>query len=114
MSWQSIIVVLLVVLGAFAVKSAMGSSRGPEARRLVEQGARLIDVRTPAEFSAGHIDGATNIPVDQLSGRLSALGDKSQPVVVYCRSGARSARAASMLRNAGYTNVYDLGGIGNW
>lgn len=73
----------------------------------------LIDVRTPAEFATGHIPGAINIPVDELANRLSEVPD-SQPVVVYCRSGNRSAQAGRTLAQAGYTDIYDLGGLNAW
>lgn len=73
----------------------------------------LVDVRTAAEFASGHLAGAVNIPVEALSGRLSEIS-ADQPVVVYCRSGNRSASAAALLRQAGYTRVLDLGGIIDW
>lgn len=73
----------------------------------------LIDVRTPDEFASGHIEGAVNIPVEEISGRLDEIpGDA--PIVVYCRSGNRSAAAARILTDAGYAPVYDLGGIQDW
>ncbi len=73
----------------------------------------LIDVRTAEEFASGHIPGAVNIPVESLQSRLSEVsGD--QPIVVYCRSGNRSAQASQILAQAGYTSIYDLGGINDW
>lgn len=94
--------------------SGGGGSRidGKQARELVANGAFLLDVRSPAEFGGRHVDGATNIPVDQLSGRLSEI-PKGKGVVVYCASGGRSARAAGVLANAGF-EVHDLGGMFNW
>lgn len=73
----------------------------------------LIDVRTPQEFADGHIAGAINIPVEEIGGRLNEVPD-DKPVVLYCRSGNRSAQAANILVGAGYTGVYDLGGIIDW
>ncbi len=73
----------------------------------------LVDVRTPAEFAGGHIEGAVNIPLDSLAQRLDEI-PQDQPVVVYCRSGNRSATAARQLAQAGYTDIYDLGGIIAW
>lgn len=61
----------------------------------------LVDVRTPAEYAEAHAEGAINIPVQELPRRMGEL-QRSRPVVVYCRSGARSAAAATMLRSAGY------------
>ncbi|MDW8298436.1 MAG: rhodanese-like domain-containing protein [Anaerolineae bacterium] len=73
----------------------------------------LLDVRTVGEFQSGHIPGAANIPVDELSQRLAEV-PKDIPVVLYCRSGNRSAYAARILRSAGYEMVYDLGGLIKW
>ena len=73
----------------------------------------LIDVRTPGEYNSGHIAGSVNIPVDDLQRRLSQV-PQNQPIIVYCRSGNRSAQAASILADAGYPDVYDLGGIITW
>jgi phage shock protein E len=108
------VVVVLAVIGLFFLSRAAGKKDSAEAHRLVEQGAALIDVRTPGEYAAGHLDGARNIPVAELKGRLTEVGPKDQPVVVYCASGARSAAAASALQQAGFATVLDLGGIGNW
>ena len=84
---------------------------GEQARSRVAAGAFLLDVRTPEEFTAGHIEGATNIPLDQLGGRLGDV--PSGAVVVYCRSGNRSGQAATLLCDAGY-DVYDLGPMTAW
>jgi phage shock protein E len=73
----------------------------------------LLDVRTPAEFGEGHIPGAVNIAVHELGARLPELGPKQRPIVVYCRSGARSASATQLMRRAGY-DVLDIGAMGNW
>jgi len=85
----------------------------PRHRELVRNGALLLDVRTPDEYGGGHVNGAKNIPVDQLPVRLGEVGPTTRPVVVYCRSGARSARAAGVLRAAGY-EVVDIGGMHGW
>ena len=73
----------------------------------------LIDVRTTEEFASGHIQGAVNIPVEELPQRLGEVPQES-PIVVYCRTGNRSAMAAQILVNAGYGPVFDLGGIQAW
>lgn len=83
-------------------------------RELVAAGATLLDVRTPEEFAEGHLDGAINIPVDQLASRVAELGPHERAVVVYCRSGRRSASASQTLRDAGFTDVHDLGAMSNW
>jgi rhodanese-related sulfurtransferase len=81
-------------------------------RELVREGALLLDVRTPEEFAGGHVPEAVNIPVDQLPARLAEVGARKK-IVVYCRSGARSARAAAVLRAAGH-EVHDIGGMSSW
>lgn len=103
-------VLALIAIGAFVIASARAESGAKEA---MAAGATLIDVRTPAEFADGHLQGAVNIPVDALQGRISEVGAKSKPVVVYCRSGKRSARAKGMLKDAGYEQVFDLGAMSN-
>jgi len=73
----------------------------------------LLDVRTADEFRGGHIPSAVNISLQDLPQKLKRVSTK-KPVVVYCRSGNRSASAAKLLLQAGYTDVYDLGGIIEW
>jgi phage shock protein E len=85
---------------------------GARARALVAEGAVLLDVRSPSEFAGVHIEGALNIPVDQLAGRLGEVPEGA--VVIYCRSGRRSARAARVLAGAEREGVHDLGGMGAW
>ncbi|MCA9493882.1 MAG: rhodanese-like domain-containing protein [Myxococcales bacterium] len=85
----------------FVVRSM---NRGPDVSDLVEEellkGAVVVDVRSAAEFASGHVAGALNIPVDQIAARMGELpADKT--VIVYCRSGARSAAAARTLTSAG-------------
>jgi phage shock protein E len=84
-----------------------------EGRELVAKGALLLDVRTPEEFRERHLEGALNIPVQELDLRVAELGAKERPVVVYCRSGARSAAAAKVMTSAGY-RVLDIGAMSNW
>jgi phage shock protein E len=80
---------------------------GAEARKKVEDGAFLLDVRTPAEFAGGHLPGATNVPVGELSRRLGDI-PKDRPVVAYCQSGMRSSSAVRLLRAQGY-EAWNLG-----
>lgn len=79
----------------------------------IKQGATVVDVRTPQEYATGHYEGATNIPLQDLQGRLTELGDKQKAIVVYCASGMRSAQAAKVLAAAGFTDVTNAGGLGN-
>ncbi len=74
----------------------------------------VLDVRSRLEFFLGHLDGAINIPVDQLPDALGERADvvPTTRILVYCASGGRSAAAATALRGAGYTRVEDAGGLG--
>ena len=73
----------------------------------------LLDVRTPQEFASGHIAGAENISLQSLPQRIGEI-PQDRPIVIYCRSGSRSRTAARVLTQAGYVDVYDLGGIIKW
>lgn len=73
----------------------------------------LLDVRTPGEYYSGAVDGAINIAVEELANRLSEL-PQDVPIVLYCRSGNRSAQAARILDQAGFEGVYDMGGTIHW
>lgn len=86
---------------------------GRAARALVADGAVLLDVRSGFEYAASHLDGAINIPVDELAARVREL-DPATPVVVYCLSGHRSAEAGRILSGAGRRDVYDLGSLANY
>lgn len=101
---------ILVVM--FTSACAGGAGVDPQsAWKEIRSGAKLIDVRTPEEFASGHLKGAVNIPYDQISSRLAEVGnDKGQPVVVYCRSGKRSAKAKDTLEGLGYNRVVNGGG----
>jgi phage shock protein E len=72
----------------------------------------VLDVRTPAEYASGHIDGALNLPIDELATRIgSVVPDKDTSIKVHCQSGGRSARAKKLLDQWGYANVEDLGSL---
>jgi rhodanese-related sulfurtransferase len=88
-----------------------------QATQLINQGkAIVVDVREPAEFSAGHLRDAKNIPLGELSNRIGELDKfKSKSAIVVCQSGARSAKAAAQLKKAGFNEAYSLdGGIAAW
>ena len=101
-------------LGFYWTRGSPDTTRSERAHQLVEAGARLVDVRTPAEHRRHRIPGSVNIPLQQLEQRLGELEPKDAPVVLYCRSGRRSAMAARRLRQAGFTAVYDLGPATAW
>ncbi|MDN3921016.1 rhodanese-like domain-containing protein [Roseateles violae] len=87
-----------------------------EAVRLVNrEKALFIDVSEPAEFAAGHVAGARNIPLASLEGHKSLPSNKTLPLVLVCASGARAARAAGILRKQGYEKAQPLaGGLAAW
>jgi len=71
----------------------------------------IIDVRTPMEFNMGHINGAINIPLDQVQNHIDEFKNMPAPIVFYCRSGSRSGMAVSVLQQYGITGLYNGGGI---
>lgn len=77
---------------------------------LIKKGAVIVDVRTPQEYKSGHIKSAMNIPLQSLQNNLSKLKNKKTPVITCCASGSRSAMAKNILKNNGYTEVYNGGG----
>ena len=82
---------------------------------LKSEDVQLIDVRTPEEFSSGHINGAENVTYDADFAEKLAKLDKSQPIAVYCNKGGRSAKSAALLKEAGFKEIYDLdGGLSAW
>lgn len=111
-----IAVAVLGLVGVLVLKQRVSSSfvESDQAHALVTDGAALIDVRSPEEFASGHIEGARNIPVGEIGARSAEVGDKDAVVVVYCRSGMRSAQAKSTLESEGFTQVHNLGGMSRW
>ncbi len=79
-------------------------------KELVDNGAVLIDVRTPQEFAQGHVDNAINIPLQTIGSQVEKIKSFGKPVVVYCLSGARASSAKSFLEGQGL-EVYNGGGI---
>ena len=71
--------------------------------------AVLVDVRSPWEFEAGHLPGAVNIPLETVTSHLDEFRQFDRPVIVYCRSGARSGMAVQLLQQQGITGVYNGG-----
>ncbi|HEY4542889.1 MAG TPA: rhodanese-like domain-containing protein [Noviherbaspirillum sp.] len=87
------------------------------ATQLINQSnALVLDVRDPAAYAAGHLRDAKNIPLKELSNRTGDLAKyKDRPVIAVCQSGAQSAKAAALLRKAGFAQAYSLeGGVNGW
>ena len=76
-------------------------SKSESLKDFVTKGAVIIDVRTVGEYRDGHIKGSKNIPLDTINGRLNEIKNLNKPVIVCCRSGMRSAQAASLLKSVG-------------
>ena len=114
------VILVLVALVAIAIAVAgCGGSAGPaitkvgatEAVEMLDSRV-VIDVRTPAEYAAGHIVGAQNIDVEAADfGSKIALLDKDAPYLVYCHSGRRSGNAATQMASAGFTDIVDGGAM---
>lgn len=80
-----------------------------------ESGYIILDVRTEEEYEEKHIPGAICIPNEMIgTEEIEALPDKNQLIMVYCRSGNRSKKAAEKLVKLGYTNIVEFGGINDW
>jgi phage shock protein E len=116
MDISKVFLVVIAALTLFLFFRSRGHDTldGQKARQLVQSGAVLVDVRTPSEYSSGHIEGARNVPIQELGQRLSEFESKTRPLVVYCRSGNRSRTAARILKEAGFTEVHDLGAMSRW
>ena len=95
-------------MGLMEFAGGTPAEKGRMARGLVEAGkAVIVDVRTPEEFAAAHLPGALNLPVGELPARLGEL-PRGKVLVLYCRSGARSASAEQVLRDKGFETVIIL------
>lgn len=106
-------IALLVLIG---LQFSAGGIDVKTAQAMTEKGALLLDVREPEEYAAVHAPDAKLIPLGDLEKRLPEIADyKDRPIVVMCRSGHRSARAVSLLKEAGYSQVSNIqGGITAW
>ena len=90
--------------------------KGPDINQGVKEyrvtdGAVLLDVRTPDEYRQGHIPGSKNVPLQSIDKVTVMIDNKATPIFVHCLSGARSCQATAILKQMGYTNVKNIGGI---
>lgn len=113
--------IVLLLLSTFLLASCFGGdfpqiTMDELGQRLqTEKDFILLDVRTPEEFTNGHIPGAICIPNETIGlQEITALPDKGQRIYIYCRSGNRSKQAARKLIKLGYTNIVEAGGIRQW
>lgn len=98
-------------------KSTYTKISAEEAKKMMNENEDIIilDVRTKEEYQESHIEGAILIPDNEITEKAeSILTDKSATILVYCRSGRRSANASKELSELGFTNIYDFGGINDW
>lgn len=93
-------------MGIFS--ALFGKTDNSQLSEAIRNGAFLVDVRTPQEFSAGSVKGAVNIPLDKLQSQLSRFRDRKN-IVVFCMSGGRSNQARSILEKNGFQNVINGG-----
>ena len=76
--------------------------------KLQREGALIIDVRSPQEYTENHIEGAINIPVYLILKRINEIGNVNRKIIVYCSSGMRSKKAKKILNQNGFMYVYNL------
>jgi rhodanese-related sulfurtransferase len=119
MKSRKILWALAILLGLVLAAQQLQAADGVDVKQALsmnQQGALLLDVREPAEYSALHAPNAKLIPLGQLSARLQEIAEyKDKPIVVICRSGRRSAIAVSQLQEAGYKQASNVkGGMLAW
>jgi phage shock protein E len=115
---KKLLLLLVLVMGLSACSSSTPkvTKISPETayEMMQTQEVVIVDVRTLAEFQLGYIAGAILIPNETINAAPAQLPDKDAIILVYCRSGNRSAQASQKLASYGYTQVYDFGGIISW
>ena len=92
-----------------SIKSILGIKPKADLGDLIRNGAIIIDVRSKGEYAGGHVKGSINIPLDSIENNLHKIKDKEDPIITCCASGMRSAAAKSILKKAGYLNVFNGG-----
>ena len=109
MDWI-IFAITIALLVAYMFLRRKGQISADQAVAALHEGALLIDVRSPAEFDTGHLNGAVNLPVQQIDSLIFRyVNDKNQILLLHCQSGTRSGMAKSKLNALGYTRAYNLG-----
>ncbi len=106
------LLLLLLTVGLFSACSKVSDEDLKKAREAVANGALIVDVRTPKEFSEKHIVGAVNLPIEEImKGRINL--PKNKEIVLYCRTGSRSSASAKVLKEQGWS-VYDVATQSDW
>lgn len=101
---------LVITALTLVTSSAFASERAETGWQWIDQGAMVVDVRTPSEFNHGHLDNAINYPLSELEQHFATI-DKSTAIVLYCRSGNRSEQAYQYLKDQGFSNLHNAGGL---
>jgi phage shock protein E len=94
------------------LEKLLGFPDSDEIAKLIEDGAEIIDVRTPSEFKSGHMEGSINIPLDTIDRQIKKIRAANSPIITCCRSGQRSGIAEKLLKNRGI-EAYNGGSWGN-
>ena len=103
---------MLFTVACYSASTETGDRIAPEILVAIEQQALIVDVRTPEEFADGHYPGAIHIPHESILDGLNQLGvTTSTAVILYCRSGNRSGQAEQALREKGFTEARNAGGL---
>jgi len=112
MNWTLMLIVGAVMVGLLALKR-LSQVSARDARRFLQQGAVVVDVRSADEFRSGHLPEAINIPLGELREEFPRqVPDKTRVVLLHCLSGTRSGIARHQLKGLGYANVFNLGSFG--
>lgn len=90
------------------LSNLFGGQSTSNLKSIIDEGAYLVDVRTPSEFAEGHVKGSVNIPLDTIANNLQKFSNKKN-IIVFCRSGNRSGQAKVILENNGVKNVTNGG-----
>jgi len=109
MNWTTILVIIGMVALTYAIQRSRQIS-SKDALTHLRNGARVIDVRSAADFNSGHLSKALNLPLDEIEILLPrSVKDKNQVLLLHCQSGMRSGIAKTRLKGLGYANVFNLG-----
>jgi rhodanese-related sulfurtransferase len=90
------------------LQQLFGGGKTADLKNIIEEGAFLVDVRTPGEFAGGSVKGSVNIPLDRVASQLAKFKNKKN-IIVFCLSGGRSSQAKAILEQNGFTNVVNGG-----
>ena len=108
MNWTIVLIVAIAIAVIF-MPTLGGRISIKDAQSHLKNGALVVDVRSPGEFSSAHLPNAINLPLGEIESALRRVKDKNQVLLLHCHSGMRSGMAKKKLKRIGYTNVFNLG-----